>query len=58
MDKIAVWGLGKEFSVWRTMLESEELGAMIIAYCDKDEEKGRPGIMLLILHHYCCFSLI
>jgi len=39
MDKIAIWGLGKEFSVWKTMLESEELGVTIIAYCDKDEEK-------------------
>ncbi len=41
MEKVAVWGLGKEFSIWRTILESEELGANIIAWCDKDTEKSK-----------------
>ena len=38
-NKIVIWGLGKEFSVWRTMLESEELGVTVMGYCDKDNEK-------------------
>lgn len=36
-NRIVIWGLGEEFTIWRNMLES--VCGQIVAYCDRDPAK-------------------